>query len=656
MSINLEKPMTYRAMGKDMWTKLKKNDPGLVGLCVIYTLAASLYPLLGVYLPRLLIAQIQQAAGYVWDGNSIANGASFANGDSIANGNSIANGSSIANGALIESLLASPVGEILRNMAVILVVYFVLAAVLGSLRAYVSNWSYSRLSYLRLDYLRDITRKVMTMDFKHYENAGFMDQVSRVNRAVQANNNGVEDVYRQTFLLPSLLISAVLLLGILSGAGIWLIVLPLVSFVAIFWAQNKSDQYRFDRREEASRAERSLRVYGNVAQDFTYGKDVRLYGLEGIITNGYQSMIDNLVAITQSIASKQFNYSLVPMVVQGISSLLTLGLLVARALAGTIDLASFTMYLTAYVSLNQIMQQIAESLNRISAEGRYVKEMINFLHTDLITEGGQKVDLAKPLTIEFKDVSFHYPGSDKLVLEHLNLTLNAGEKLALVGINGAGKSTIVKLLTGLHHPTEGQVLVNGVDTRELEQESLFAAFSVVFQEEKPMATTVAELVAGRSEGSSEGIDRDRVQESLQRAGLWEKISAEPKGIDTMLLKAINPDGLMLSGGETQKLMLARALYKDAPILLLDEPTASLDALAETAVYREFAEVMREKTGLFISHRLASTSFCDRIALLSGGKLTEVGTHAELMAKGAEYSAMFMTQGKYYQEESSDDAR
>ncbi len=602
-----EKSLSNRYVATHMLKNLQQNSPSLLGICAIYTLVSAVYPILGVYLPRLLIEQLE-------GGRS----ASFT--------------------------LENP---IIKNILIILLGYFIFASILGGLKNFLEHDSYAKFTYLRLEYLKELTHKVMTADFSHYEHADFIDRTSRANRANQSNDTGVEEVYRQSFLLPALIVSAVILIVILAFASPWLVALPLLTFPSLLIALNRSDRFSFSHREQSSHDFRRIYTYSNLSQDFNYGKDIRLFRLESILFDGFKKVIADAVALVKQIEKKKFNYQLLPLFVSGVSNFVTLSILLYLALNGHLSVAQFSLYLSAFVSLNLTLEKLATSLNRINAEGRYVKEMIEYLETNFNDNSGTGILIStEPLTIEFRDVSFHYPASDKYVLEHLNLKIDFGKTLALVGINGAGKSTIVKLMTGLHHPSSGVVLVNGQDTRELDSEALYKAFSVVFQNETPLAVTVAEHVAG----SSTQINRPRVEAALQRSGLLEKIQAEEKGIDTMLLKIIDEEGLQLSGGEIQKLMLARALYKDAPMMILDEPTSALDALAESKIYQEFSELMKGKTGLFVSHRLASTSFCDSIVLLSGGGILESGTHDELMAAKGAYYEMFVTQGKYYQSE------
>ena len=243
----------------------------------------------------------------------------------------------------------------------------------------------------------------------------------------------------------------------------------------------------------------------------------------------------------------------------------------------------------------------------------------------------------------FDNVSFRYPGSETYVFRHLNLTIQKGERLAVVGINGAGKTTLVKLMMGLFDVTEGEIRINGIPIQNFDKKALYSMFSAVFQDINIMAFTVRENVAGRLSD----IDDKRVDHVLAQVGLTEAVDSLPQKTGQMMLKVIDEDGALLSGGQSQKLAIARALYKDACMVIMDEPTAALDALAEAEIYENFSELVKGKTAVYISHRLASTRFCDHIALFEGDGLAEYGTHEELMERRGRYYEMFMVQGKYY---------
>lgn len=242
-------------------------------------------------------------------------------------------------------------------------------------------------------------------------------------------------------------------------------------------------------------------------------------------------------------------------------------------------------------------------------------------------------------------MSFRYPNTEKYIIRNMNLTIHPGENIAIVGLNGAGKTTLVKLLCGFYDPDEGRILLNGTDIREFNRRDYYSLFSAVFQEFSELDITVAQTVA---QAVSE-IDMDRVKDCIRKAGVTEQIEALPNGYETHLGKNVYLDGIQLSGGQTQRLMLARALYKDGAFLVLDEPTAALDPIAEHDIYMKYKEMTAGKSSVFISHRLASTRFCDRILFLKNGVIAEEGTHEELLARGGCYAGLFHLQARYYQE-------
>ena len=261
-------------------------------------------------------------------------------------------------------------------------------------------------------------------------------------------------------------------------------------------------------------------------------------------------------------------------------------------------------------------------------------------------EGGTAIPKADAYELKLEHVSFRYPGTKEDTIHDLDLTVRPGEKLAIVGLNGAGKTTLVKLLCGLFDPTEGRVLLNGVDVRDFNRREYYGLFSAVFQEFSILDVTVAENIAQ----TTENIDTKKLWDCIEKAGLTETIQKLPNGLDTHVGREVYLDGVLFSGGQTQRLMLARALYKDAPVLVLDEPTAALDPIAENDIYQKYNEMTAGKTSLFISHRLASTRFCDRILYLKDGRVAEEGTHEELLKRGGGYADLFEVQSQYYREE------
>ena len=254
-------------------------------------------------------------------------------------------------------------------------------------------------------------------------------------------------------------------------------------------------------------------------------------------------------------------------------------------------------------------------------------------------------DMNREYEIKLENVSYRYPEAQKDTISKMNLTIHPGEKLAIVGLNGAGKTTLVKLVCGFLDPTEGRVLLNGEDIRKYNRRDYYEVFEAVFQDFSVLEASVAENVAQRVEG----IDIPKVWDCLEQAGLTEKIRSLPKQLETKVGRRVFEDGIELSGGQTQRLMLARALYKDSPLIILDEPTAALDPIAENDIYMKYSEMTHGRTSLFISHRLASTRFCDRILFLEHGAIVEEGIHEQLLAANGGYAHLFEVQSQYYKE-------
>ena len=324
-------------------------------------------------------------------------------------------------------------------------------------------------------------------------------------------------------------------------------------------------------------------------------------------------------------------------------------LLIRMALGGSISVAEFTFYVGVVAGFSVWMNEAVTHLSQVmemNVEMGYYTDAMEM--ADVFRHGsGEKPDLSREVSIEFRDVSFRYEESGEDILSHLSFHIEAGEKIALVGNNGAGKTTIVKLICGFYMPTEGDVLVNGISTRDYDMDEYGKLISPVFQDGFMTAFTVAMNIAG---GEEEQIDVKRVRQCLEKAAIWEQIDSLEEKEDTYITQTLEREGVNFSGGELQKLLIARALYKDGKCLILDEPTSALDSIAESRIYEQYNEMTKEKTSIFISHRLASTRFCDEILFLEKGKVAERGTHEELIAQNGAYAKMFEIQSHYYRKE------
>lgn len=320
-----------------------------------------------------------------------------------------------------------------------------------------------------------------------------------------------------------------------------------------------------------------------------------------------------------------------------------------KALAGAFGLGSVTQYIASITKVSSGMSSLVSSIGRMCNNTPFLELTFEYLDIpDSMYQGSLTVEKRRDrrYQVEFRGVSFKYPGSDSYALRNVNMKFEIGKRLAVVGMNGSGKTTFIKLLCRLYDPTEGEILLNGIDIRKYNYREYMAIFSVVFQDFKLLSLKLGENVAGRVD-----YDRARVLDCLAKAGFSDRLSALENGLDTCLYKDYDQkNGIDVSGGEAQKLAIARALYKDAPFIILDEPTAALDPIAEAEIYSKFDEIAGDKTAIYISHRLSSCRFCDEIAVFHEGSVIQQGSHAELAADtGGKYYELWNAQAQYYTE-------
>ena len=390
------------------------------------------------------------------------------------------------------------------------------------------------------------------------------------------------------------------------------------------------------------------RIFGHICwemEDFRCGKDVRLYSAAGMMLAKTSQQIKRLSDYWENINKLKFPLNILDIIVgvlRDFGTYLYLGIL---AVTGKITIGTFSQMLSAGGTLHASMQALILGIQDIAKRSNYMYEIIKFMdYPPAMEKGDKKVgDLSGGHVIEFRNVSFKYPHTDKYVLNNVSLTLRAGEKLSVVGLNGAGKTTFIKLLCRLYDADSGEILLDGVNIRDYDYDEYMKLFSVVFQDFKLLAFSAQDNILLGKEDSSETVD-----ELFRKTGLLDKINSLPKGRDTMMFKQFDNDGVELSGGEQQKMAIARALYKNAPVIILDEPTAALDPVAEYEIYRQFDSLVNGKTAVYISHRLSSCKFCDNIAVFSEGTVKEYGTHSELVHKpNGIYAEMFKAQAQYY---------
>ena len=388
-------------------------------------------------------------------------------------------------------------------------------------------------------------------------------------------------------------------------------------------------------------------------------KDIRIFGMKHWLIQLRDIVIEQQRMVNQKLSRKRSFYEKASFLLSAGRDLGAYTFLLYQALEGTIDAGGFVLYFGAITGFSGFITGIMNSLAELRSAANstdYLRAYMELPDEDTSSGSRHTSELSLPLCIEFKDVSFTYQdaaedtednsASGKNVFDHLNIKINAGEKIALVGVNGAGKTTFVKLLCGMYDPDSGQILINGIDRNEFPKKELYGLFSAVFQEQLIFPFTFGENI---TMDRAENINAGKTWDAIAKAGLKELFEEKNINLKTYMTKGIMKNGVDLSGGQQQRLLLARALYKDAPVLVLDEPTAALDPVAESEVYNSYNKYSQGKTALFISHRLASTRFSDRIIMLEEGKIIEEGSHNDLMQLNGKYAEMFHIQSNYYEE-------
>jgi ABC-type multidrug transport system fused ATPase/permease subunit len=438
--------------------------------------------------------------------------------------------------------------------------------------------------------------------------------------------------------------------SILTALNPLIIVFLLVTAIISVFITRYAQIYEHKNKDNWTLIDRKLWYLLDKSADFAAGKDIRMYNMSGWFERLFGIQLNERTWWLKRVERKNYLANVVDGLLVFIRDGAAYSYLIYLTLKGSISVADFTLYFGTVAGFSTWLSGITNEITQLSHLSLDISDVRDYL--DLPERNGIGSEFVSssapslPYEIELEHVTFQYPGSNRSILNDLNLKIQPGEKVALVGVNGAGKSTLVKLLCGLYQPHSGRVFINGNNSLDYNPDQIFQLFGVVFQEIHVLPVSIARNIAT---DCNVPVNVERVMECLRLAGLEEKVLSLPQGIETPLVKEVNEAAIQFSGGELQKLLLARSLYKDAPILILDEPTAALDPISENELYLRYNDLTANKTSVFISHRLTSTRFCDRIVFLSDGNIAETGTHEELMELNGQYAKMYKIQSHYYQE-------
>lgn len=536
---------------------------------------------------------------------------------------------------LIDELLGDKRVEYLIGIsAAIVMVNCVCSLLAKSIQCYMD----SKNSYVTDKMSEAMAEKIMEVDFSYLENPYYLDLKERAVFAIRNQSVLFQVVQQMTEIVKAIFTIVGLVVLFLSLSPIILCIL-LATIVAIIIIYSFFMKYELLFYQSLIPINRKYGYYIGLAFESTYQKDIRLYHMSDMLTNQIGTYTEQINKQFMEYHKKAGKYQGIISMIQDLQAALAYGYVGIRVVTdrfgARIGIGSFTMYVTSIIQATASMHDLFQQFITFQQMLGYLDPFMEFMSLPSLKEQGKGIELDKDIQeIAFEHITFSYPNSDKVILNDVSFSIKKGEKISIVGLNGAGKTTLVKLLCRLYHPDSGTIRINGVDIFEYEYESYMKQIAAIFQDYKLFAFTIREnITCNKSKKDM------RMEQIISDVDMEEKIKELPNGIETLFGKEYDKAGIEMSGGQSQKIAIARALYKDASLIILDEPTSALDPIAEADIYQNFNQMVEGKTALYISHRMSSSVFCDKILILNNGILEDFDTHGNLMKK---------TEGLYYQ--------
>lgn len=487
-------------------------------------------------------------------------------------------------------------------------------------------------------------------DFERLEDPKFLDDKERAKKFIYAHGRGFGRVMDMAFDIVGKVFVFAGIASILASLNIWLVVFFVVLIVISAKYEAKTRKRYFEWDMQKAPIERRTFYLINLIEDFHFGKDIRLFGLSDWIVNKVKIHLNESDEFYKKQIGETNKSIYFSTVVNAILEGTAYVVFALQAIAQRITIGSFSMYVSAMLKFSGAMQDVMKSIVEIKQFSGYYDALERYMNVPAVKRAGKNI---LPQTdfreITFENVSFKYPGQNSYSLQNVNISIKAGEKVAIVGENGAGKSTFVKLLCRLYDPTEGAIKIDGIDIKDFAYDSYMKMIGPVFQDYKLFSFCIKDNICFEQKEPD-----SKIEKLLEESGLKDKINSLDAGIHTFVYKNFDESGFEPSGGESQKIAIARAVYKDAPIVILDEPTSALDPRAEYELYQRFHDMVDGKTAIFISHRMSSCKFCDNVLFFKNGGIQEQGAHEALMDQKGQYYELFNLQAQYYTSNKSAD--
>lgn len=530
-------------------------------------------------------------------------------------------------------------GRVCRHVAYMAILLMVSRILEHILQMLITN------RYNLFEYKHAITlgEKIMSVTFPETENPETLNLVEKIKRI-----GYIEKTFESLFSFLSSIITIVGLLWILSKVNALIIITIFGAVVFNIYFSSKSKKYNYEWQTETAPLRRRNEYLLRLMYGFQYGKEVRVNGLQKYLTEKYDSHSTEYMGILKKVTVKFLKMNIGTSMVNIFQQTVVYLLLARAVLQDFLTIAAFTKYISAINSLTSSLLGISDAFIELRNNFNYVDCLRKFL--SLETEGEKDKMVPVPsgnFLIEFKNVSFQYPNTDRFVLEDVNVSISPGSQVAIVGLNGSGKTTFVKLMLGLYKPTKGMICVNGVDINNLDFKEYIKNFACAFQDYRLFSYPVRENIV-----FVQDYDKKKLDDVMKKCGIYDAVNRLPRKLETPIYKFLDDAGVEFSGGEGQKIAIARAIYKNAGVVILDEPLASLDPIAEYEMYKSLSGMAGDRTCIFISHRLSLTQKSDIILVFEQGRIAESGTHSELIGReGGLYAEMYEKQAVFYQEES-----